>query len=514
MKRAFKLAEFRTCLTTPRFFLCHHGRIAKPSAPIRFICQDTTQTPSSDGKGTDFGLLASLFQDKLICKRAEVNWKNDLKETVAELRDEILAQKDVEKIEKILEEKGVALFRRYADGWAILELLNNLDRVPSVAMQVLEWRRKQLDYASPMTIKEYSKGIIIAGKMYNVDVAVELFKEACSKQLKGTSLYNALMSAYVRSGNYVKCRSVFRELKRDSTCCPSITTYNILISVFGRLMLVDKMEATFRGLNDLNINPTVDTYKVLISGYITAWMWDEMEKTYLAMKDQFVTPNLDIHLLMLRGYALAGKLEKMEEIYKMVGGHVDANEIQLIRIMIHAYSRSSNTDRVQRVEALLSKIPESDYRPWMNVLLICLYAKEDLMEQMEKSINEAFEHKIHVVAVNVMRCIISSYFRHNAVDKLDEFVRRAEIAGWRLCRSLYHCRMVMYASEMRLSEMERVLTEMAKVNIHLSKKTLWILYHAYERWGERRKLEQVIGVMCKNGYEIRGDPSVLLDYVE
>lgn len=136
------------------------------------------------------------------------------------------------------------------------------------------------------------------------------------------------------------------------------------------------------------------------------------------------------------------------------------------------------------------------------------------MEQMEKSINEAFEHKIHVVAVNVMRCIISSYFRHNAVDKLDEFVRRAEIAGWRLCRSLYHCRMVMYASEMRLSEMERVLTEMAKVNIHLSKKTLWILYHAYERWGERRKLEQVIGVMCKNGYEIRGDPSVLLDYVE
>lgn len=383
-----------------------------------------------------------------------------------------------------------------------------------MSTQVLGWRRKQLDYTSPMTTEEYSKCIFIAGKMNGVDVAVELFKEACNKQLKGTALYNALMTVYMRSGQNMMCQSVFHDLKRDSTCVPSIITYNILISSFGRLMLVDHMEATFRELNDLNIKPTVHTYKGLIFGYIIAWMWDEMEKTYLAMKDGPVKPNLDIHLLMLRGYALAGKLEKMEEIYKMVGDYVDAKEFQLIRIMIHAYCRSSIADRVQRVEELLGKIPESEYRPWMNVLLICLYAKEDLLEQMENSINEAFERKIYVIAAGVMRCIITCYFRHRVVDKLDDFVRRAEIAGWKICRSLYHCKMVMYALEMRLSEMERVLHEMDRVNMPLSKKSFWILYCAYERWGKRSKLEQVIGMMYKNGYEIRDGPIDPIQYLE
>ncbi|KAK4408022.1 Pentatricopeptide repeat-containing protein [Sesamum angolense] len=326
--------------------------------------------------------------------------------------------------------------------------------------QVLNWRRKQLDYAAPMTVEEYSKGIAVAGRLKNVDLAME------------------------------------------PECTPSIITYNILISAFGRLMLVDHMEATLREIKELSLTPTIHTYKGLIAGYITAWMWEEMEKTYRIMKAGPIKPDIDIHLLMLRGYAHSGKLEKMEEIYEMVRDHVDHKETPLIRAMICAYCRSSHVARVEKVEKLLRLIPEDEYRPWLNVLLICLYATEDLLEQMENSINEAFEHKAYVTTVGVMKCIISSYFRHNAVDKLADFVRRAEHAGWKVCRSLYHCKMVMYAAQMRISEMERVLDEMDRVNMHLSKKTFWILYHAYERWGPQSKLEQVIGMMCKHGYKV------------
>ncbi|WOL03186.1 hypothetical protein Cni_G11906 [Canna indica] len=385
--------------------------------------------------------------------------KKALRSEVSDLADELLALPDDEDLSKFLDSgRFAALLRRPPAGFASVELLFCLKSRPLLALQVFDWRRKQADGEIPILAEEYSKAIAIAGRTMNADLATELFCDAIAAGIHETCLYNALMSAYMYNGFIKNAVSVFEDLKRDAKCKPTIVSYNILLSVFGRSMLVDHMETVLRAIDDSQLSYTITTYNTAIAAYVTAWKWDKMESMYESMVKGSIKPDADTLLLLLKGYAHSVNIEKMEQIYDQIKEIVNNRQVKVIHAMICAYTKSSHPDRVKKVETLLKHIPEDEYRPWLNVLLIRMYAQEDSVDVMEGLISEALQQNTTVTTVGIMRSIISSYFRSNAVDQLARFIRKAENAGWRLCRSLYHCKMVMYGQQNRLGEMHKTFS--------------------------------------------------------
>ncbi|KFK37553.1 hypothetical protein AALP_AA4G271600 [Arabis alpina] len=417
--------------------------------------------------------------------------KDVLIRRVSELKTQLLSYcNDSDKVATILD--GF-LFEEDA----FLELLRQLRPWPLFSQLVFDWRRnKALCGGMPMTPDEYSKGITLFGRLKKVDMAVLLFNESA----KTTSVYNALMGAYMWNGLADQCNKLFLYFKAQGDCMPSVAPYNILISVYGRLIMVDRMEAVFHQLKQLKFSPDSSTYNNLIAGYIYAWNWDKMVATFELMKYGLVKPTLATYLLMLRGYANSGNLVRMEEIYRAVKHHVDRREIKLIESMICAYYRSSDKDRIRKIKTLSKLVPKESYKPWFYVLLIQIYGQEDNLQAMENVIDQAITKGLHIETDGILKSIVANYFRCNEVDKLAKFVQRAHSAGWRMNRSMFHGLMIMYGSQKRFEEMENVLSEMESFNISRSKKTHCILHRVYSTHGQEYKVSQVAGMMVKHGH--------------
>ena len=144
MRRVLKLSE-----AAQAEFLCLPKSAPRPKtiAPptfiltrpqnFRFFQDRITHTQSSKPtSNSSFQSIVELFSHRFSCVDNKAG--EDLVKAVSDLKEELVDKDgDLNKVVELLEEKGEPLFRRYRDGAAFVELLNQLDSRPQLALKVL-----------------------------------------------------------------------------------------------------------------------------------------------------------------------------------------------------------------------------------------------------------------------------------------------------------------------------------------------------------------------------------------
>lgn len=79
--------------------------------------------------------------------------------------------------------------------------------------------------------------------------------------------FTALLSAYSRSGLFVKAFSFLEQMKNTSGCSPDVFTYSILIKSCLQVYDFSKVKSLLSDMEVEGIKPNTITYNTLIDAY-------------------------------------------------------------------------------------------------------------------------------------------------------------------------------------------------------------------------------------------------------
>eukprot|EP01018_Ginkgo_biloba_P002483 Gb_04061 [translate_table: standard] len=380
----------------------------------------------------------------------------------------------------------------------LMQLQEALEAKPSLALQVLNWRRRQKPKAH-MRQRDYTYGISLAGKVNNLQMAAEMFEEAMAAGFhRKAEIFNAMASSYEKNGLLEKAWAVYEDMKNTWDCKPTPVTFNILLAVAKQLG-PQKTQLLEKALMDSGLCLTVQNFDGLLDSYGDAKMWDKVEETMQKMKTSALEPQLSTYIVLAKTYAQADCLEKLEEVRQDMKKHMLSFDRLTRTAMVHAYSRSNIADKSACIRDILEE-SSSDIEK------IVSYAQVNYVEDMEAFLEKAFNNKTRFKNAIVLEEVAALYFRLEALDKLETLLERARKAKWEFSRRVYHCLLSMYGKAKRFDDMEKTFKLMQSSGcagcLPPGRKAFLIMYKAYREVAKEDELQSILQRMRIAGYNL------------
>ncbi|XP_051137213.1 pentatricopeptide repeat-containing protein At2g48000-like [Andrographis paniculata] len=310
---------------------------------------------------------------------------------------------------------------------------------PQKANLVIEWKLEKLTKGNNQNQESYAQLIFLCEKIRNLPIALLIFT---SMEAQGvaptTSVFNALVSASLSSGNLLTALSLFEIMKNSEGYQPDADTYNHFISAYANMGNKNAVEdwVVTKESSGFPVDD-VQTYGFLIRCCIKSKNFEDSERYYNEILLAGLMPNESIFHDMLLMFCQKKRFNEVKDILKFLRHSRWKIDCSIVKKVVNLYSEFGQIDMLEELLVILSESNQmSEVLSVVHCSILRVYARKDRLDDVEYSVGRMLKQGISFTSAKDVEEIICSYFRMEAYDRLDLFLERIR-ESYELTRSIY-----------------------------------------------------------------------------
>ncbi|KAJ7218987.1 hypothetical protein O6H91_08G114100 [Diphasiastrum complanatum] len=381
-----------------------------------------------------------------------------------------------------------------------------------LAIEVFNWQRKELKRIE--SSKLYAKMIAFAGVIGRPHLAVSWFEDMRNRRLsKSTSSCNALIFAFAKNKEPEKALAIFESMKGLNGCPHNIVTYNTLISMYGSMGELEKMETVFEECQTAGFIPERITYNTLLHAYLKNGKFDKLEDVYKIMVANDCKPDVVTFNALMLGYCRAVSVEKMEAGQRDMQTANIPITAMVAEEMVRVYMKTGMVDRVAKVIEIVEGTPETRYTTQLHNIILECYANAGQLDGVEDHFERILNRKKAFASSSALEAVVKAFVTKHSFERLHNLYRKLkEPQCWDLFASTFDLLIVEYAKGELFDKMEQVFVDMEAAGHRPAASALHAIYEGRTRTGNEAGAQEIKERMMQDDLirnNSKSDPSIV-----
>lgn len=185
---------------------------------------------------------------------------------------------------------------------------------PQLVLDKLEVMKERGISPSAVTYTSVVKCLCSCGRLEDAEVLLN--EMVCSGVTPSAETYNCFFKEYRGRKDADNALKLYRKMKKDHSCTPSMHTYNILLGMFLMLNKLVTVRELWNDMKNSSIGPDLDSYTMLIHGLCEKQRWRIACEFFVEMIEKGILPQKITFETLYRGLIQSDKLRTWRRLKK------------------------------------------------------------------------------------------------------------------------------------------------------------------------------------------------------